>query len=45
MPFLLFPVGAYLYGRFVDGDDGIPWTRIAIISAALAVVVFMVRRK
>ena len=45
MPLLLFPVGAYLYGRFVDGDDGFPWARIALMLVAAGVVIYMVRRK
>jgi hypothetical protein len=44
MPFLLMPVGAYLYGRFVDGDEGIPWTRIAIISLAVVASIYFVKR-
>ena len=44
MPLLLVPVGAYLYGRFVDGDDGIPWTRLAIIAASGAAVVYFLKK-
>ena len=44
MPFLLVPVGAYLYGRFVDGDDGIPWTRITIIAVALVAGIYVFKK-
>ena len=44
MPFLLMPVGAYLYGRFVDGDSGIPWTRIAVIAVAVVAGIYFLKR-
>ncbi len=44
MPFLLMPVGAYLYGRFVDSDDGIPWTRIAVIAIAIVAGIYFMKR-
>ncbi len=44
MPFLLLPVGAYLYGRFVDGD-GLPWLRMLLLLATVGFIIYMVKVK
>lgn len=44
MPWLLLPVGGYVYGKFIDNDDLIPWTRITIIVIVLGLVFFMYKK-
>ena len=45
MPFLLVPVGAYLYGRFVDGDGGVPWIRILLMLGVVGFIVYFFKAK
>ena len=44
MPYLVVGLGTYLYGRFVDGDDGIPWTRLSIIAVALVAGIYIFKK-
>ncbi len=46
MPWLLvLPVGSYLYGRFIDADDGLPWRSFAVIGLIGFLIFYVIKRK
>lgn len=40
MPYLALALGGYVYGKFIDDDSIIPWTRITIIVVVLGFVYY-----
>lgn len=44
MPWLILPLGGYVYGKFFDTDEIIPWTRITIMVVVLGFVFYVYKK-